>query len=234
MATHSTIYCLKDSKDRGAWQAMVYRVCRALLSTMFVLTSLDRTVHSSLLSVCYEVWICLFSLDPLFLHKFFTGGYNEKPWRRKLLALMALKVVNVNGLELEAFSTQWFQGAGEWSKRLSRLWLDFQSSNHINAIWSNPRKEQLKHKSCHCPELPGFTAWVDSICFKQGQTWVAPTEKSEWFCLIAWTLYVCAYAHIYTHIYIYISSQKLMAWCIFLNTHVFSPRFWGSWGDLLS
>lgn len=140
---------------------------------------------------------------------------------------MALKVVNVNGLELEAFSTQWFQVAGEWSKRLSRLWLDFQSSNHINAIWSNPCKEQLKHKSCHCPELPGFTAWVDSICFKQGQTWLAPMEKSEWFCLIAWTLYVCPYALIYTHIYIYISSQKLIAWWIFLNTHVFFTQVLG-------
>ena len=204
MATHSSVSCLEGSKDRGAWRATVYRICKAPLSTVHVLPSLDHAVPSSLLSVCYEVWICLFSLDPLFLHKLFTGGYNEKLWRRKLLALMALKVVNVNGLELEAFSTQWFQVAGEWSKRLSRLWLDFQSSNHINAIWSNPRKEQFKHKSCHCAELPGFTAWVDSICFKQGQTWVSPTENSEWFCLIAWTLYVCAYTHIFTHIYIYI------------------------------
>ena len=119
--------------------------------------------HSSPCATSFE--FVYFPLNSFFLHKFFTGGYNEKLWRRKLLALMALKVVSFNGLELEAFSTQWFQVAGELSKRLSRLWLEFQSSNHINAIWSNPCKEQFKHKSCHCPELPGFNVWVDSLCF---------------------------------------------------------------------
>lgn len=46
-----------------------------------------------------------------FLHKSFTGGSYEKLWQRKLLSLMALKVVNFNGLELEAFSTRWFPGS---------------------------------------------------------------------------------------------------------------------------
>lgn len=73
--------------------------------------SVDPALSSHLSCQCVTTFefVCF----PLihFLHKSFTGGSYEKLWQRKLLSLMALKVVNFNGLELEAFSTRRFPGS---------------------------------------------------------------------------------------------------------------------------
>ena len=45
MATHSSILCLENSRDRGAWQAPVHEVAESWMHFHFHFFSRDKTMH---------------------------------------------------------------------------------------------------------------------------------------------------------------------------------------------